>query len=40
MNENGIEKGNPNFWFGQLFGMSDNISFNLAHLGYNIAKYC
>lgn len=39
MNENGIEKNNPNFWFGQLFGMSDNISFNLAHLGYNIAKY-
>ncbi|WP_312921347.1 proline dehydrogenase family protein [Empedobacter brevis] len=39
MNENGIEKSNPNFWFGQLFGMSDNISFNLAHLGYNIAKY-
>ncbi|WP_418509959.1 proline dehydrogenase family protein [Corallibacter sp.] len=26
-------------WFGQLFGMSDNISFNLAHLGYNVAKY-
>lgn len=39
MNENGIEKNNPNFWFGQLLGMSDNISFNLAHLGYNIAKY-
>jgi len=39
MNEHGIEKNNPNFWFGQLFGMSDNISFNLAHLGYNIAKY-
>lgn len=39
MTENGIEKNNTNFWFGQLFGMSDNISFNLAHLGYNIAKY-
>jgi proline dehydrogenase len=39
MNENGIAKNDPNFWFGQLFGMSDNISFNIAHLGYNIAKY-
>lgn len=26
-------------WFGQLFGMSDNISFNLAKGGYNVVKY-
>lgn len=26
-------------WFGQLFGMSDNISYNLAKEGYNVAKY-
>ena len=26
-------------WFGQLFGMSDHISFNLAKEGYNVAKY-
>lgn len=26
-------------WFGQLFGMSDHISFNLSELGYNVAKY-
>jgi proline dehydrogenase len=26
-------------WFGQLFGMSDHISFNLAKNGYNVAKY-
>lgn len=26
-------------WFGQLYGMSDHISFNLAHRGYNVAKY-
>ena len=26
-------------WFGQLYGMSDNISYNLADQGYNVAKY-
>ena len=26
-------------WFGQLFGMSDHISYNLANQGYNVAKY-
>ncbi|PHR72829.1 MAG: proline dehydrogenase [Lutibacter sp.] len=29
----------PKLWFGQLYGMSDHISFNLAKDGYNIAKY-
>ncbi|MGI9531787.1 proline dehydrogenase family protein [Lutimonas sp.] len=26
-------------WFGQLYGMSDNISYNLADQGFNVAKY-
>ena len=34
-----IENADNRVWFGQLFGMSDNISFNLANLGYNVAKY-
>lgn len=39
MAELGIAKDNPNIWFGQLYGMSDHISFNLAANGYNVAKY-
>lgn len=39
MKEKGIENGFHKIWFGQLFGMSDNISFKLGHMGYNIAKY-
>jgi proline dehydrogenase len=34
-----IEKDDKRLWFGQLFGMSDHISFNLAKEGYNVAKY-
>lgn len=26
-------------WFGQLYGMSDNISFNMAKADYNVVKY-
>lgn len=39
MEDNKIENGYHKIWFGQLFGMSDNISFKLGSLGYNIAKY-
>ncbi len=39
MQEHNIQPSDRNFWFGQLYGMSDNISFNLAHMKYNIAKY-
>lgn len=39
MEEKGIEKNNTHIWFGQLYGMSDHISYNLAAHGYNVAKY-
>jgi proline dehydrogenase len=34
-----INKSDNRFWFAQLYGMSDHISFNLAHEGFNVAKY-
>lgn len=37
--ENGLPKAHPHFYFCQLYGMSDNITFNLADAGYNVAKY-
>lgn len=39
MQEKGLNKNDSRIWFGQLFGMSDNISFNLAANGYNVSKY-
>jgi len=39
MNELNISKSDNRVWFGQLYGMSDHISFNLANAGYNVAKY-
>ena len=39
MEQKGISKNDPRIWFGQLYGMSDNISYNLAAHGYNVAKY-
>ena len=39
MESKGIAKNDSRIWFGQLYGMSDNISYNLAHHGYNVAKY-
>lgn len=35
----GIAANDPRVFFSQLYGMSDNISFNLAKAGYNVAKY-
>ncbi|WP_405210688.1 proline dehydrogenase family protein [Dokdonia sp. Asnod2-E02] len=39
MGEMGIAKDDNRVWFGQLYGMSDHISFNLSLEGYNVAKY-
>lgn len=39
MNAKSILKTDNRVWFGQLYGMSDHISFNLADEGYNVAKY-
>ena len=39
MKEKNIAINDSRVWFGQLYGMSDHISFNLGVLGYNIAKY-
>jgi proline dehydrogenase len=39
INEKQILRNDPRIFFGQLYGMSDNISYNLAEHGYNVAKY-
>lgn len=35
----GLAPGDERVWFAQLYGMSDNLSYNLAHAGYHTAKY-
>ncbi len=37
--EKDIVRSDSRLWFGQLYGMSDHISFNLSKEGYNVAKY-
>ncbi len=39
MEVSNISNSDSRVWFGQLYGMSDHISFNLANQGYNVAKY-
>ena len=39
METKSILKTDSRVWFGQLYGMSDHISFNLGAEGYNVAKY-
>ena len=38
MNKFSLSNDNEKVWFGQLYGMGDNISYNLAKKGYNVAK--
>ena len=39
MEKHSLRPDDPRVYFAQLYGMSDNISFNLAAAGYNVAKY-
>ncbi|SDQ77359.1 proline dehydrogenase family protein [Flagellimonas zhangzhouensis] len=39
MEQNKLEPNDPRVWFGQLFGMSDHITYNLAANGFNVVKY-
>jgi len=39
LKHHGLEKNDERIYFSQLYGMRDNISFNLAAEGYNVAKY-
>ena len=39
MKSKGLEHDNPHIYFGQLYGMSDNITYYLADKHYNVAKY-
>lgn len=39
LDEHNIPRNTTKVYFSQLFGMSDNISFNLSNAGYKVAKY-
>lgn len=39
MDKKGIAHNHPNTLFSQLYGMSDNLTFNLAEAGFRVAKY-
>ncbi len=39
LDDKGIPHNHPFVHFSQLFGMSDNITFNLAKAGYSVSKY-
>ncbi|GAA4232021.1 proline dehydrogenase family protein [Postechiella marina] len=39
MKAQNLKNNDSRIWFGQLYGMSDHISYNLANKGYNVAKY-
>lgn len=39
LEKSGISPNDKRVYFAQLLGMSDHISYNLAHHGFNVAKY-
>ncbi len=39
LEEKGLPHDHPHVHFSQLFGMSDNITFNLAKAGFSVSKY-
>jgi len=39
LQEKGLPLNHPRVHWSQLYGMSDNITFNLAHAGCNVSKY-
>ncbi|MCC7246299.1 MAG: proline dehydrogenase family protein [Saprospiraceae bacterium] len=39
MQKKGIPANHPNTMFSQLYGMSDNLTFNLAKAGFRVSKY-
>jgi proline dehydrogenase len=39
MMQHNVAPNDHRIWFSQLYGMSDHISFNLAHARFNVAKY-
>jgi proline dehydrogenase len=39
LQKNNLDPQNKHVFFSQLLGMSDNLSFNLANAGFNVAKY-
>ncbi len=39
MEDKDIPKDHPHLMFSQLYGMSDNLTFNLARAGYHVSKY-
>lgn len=39
MKEKQLDNNDKNIYFAQLYGMSDDLSFNLAYEGFNVAKY-
>jgi len=39
LEKHGLAKDDPRVYMAQLFGMSDNLSMNIGHAGYNVVKY-